>query len=56
MLQKDYLLQIPEEHKKIVLERIKNPKLENLLNWNDVKDKLITSDNRANALQKTKKH
>ena len=29
---------IPEEHKKIVRERIKNTKPEDMLNWDDVKD------------------
>lgn len=29
---------IPEEHKKIVRERIKNTKPEEMLNWDDVKD------------------
>jgi len=29
---------IPDEHKKIVLERIKNSKSENLLDWDSVKN------------------
>jgi hypothetical protein len=33
---------IPEEHKKIVLDRIKNTREEEFLKWNDVKDKFRT--------------
>ncbi|HBX51626.1 MAG: hypothetical protein A2275_09965 [Bacteroidetes bacterium RIFOXYA12_FULL_35_11] len=29
---------IPEEHKQLVRDRIKNTKPENMLNWDDVKD------------------
>lgn len=55
MLHKEYHIQIPEEHKKIVLDRIKNTKEEDFLKWDDVKDKFITAENSADALLKTKK-
>lgn len=53
MPQKDNEIQIPKEHQKIVLDRIKNTKEEDFLKWDDVKDKFTTATDKGNILNKT---
>jgi hypothetical protein len=46
MPERDNEIAIPKEHQEIVLNRIKNSKEEDLLKWDDVKDKFVTAEKR----------
>jgi hypothetical protein len=53
MPEKDIEIQIPIEHQKIVLDRIKNTKEEDFLKWDDVKHKFTTATDKRNTLNET---